>query len=96
MFFGQSICYLQQSPCSSNKFAKCSIRTYCGITDTGHYKCLPCPDGKLCPGDGYSYLAPKLNNRALTHNTVQHIAKISNGNYIVSSDPITRVLFRKK
>ena len=92
----QSICYLQQSGCSTLSFGKCPTRTYCGITDTGSYGCLPCPAGKLCPGDGYTYPVQQLNNRVLTHHTAKHIAKISNNTYIVSSDPSNRVLFRKK
>jgi len=89
----QSICYVQQSGCSNstfNKFTKCPTRTYCGITDTGAYECLPCPAGKLCPGDGYTYPVQQLNNMGLT-------AKyITNGSYIVSSNSSNRVLFRKK
>ena len=95
VLISQSICYLQQSGCFSNKFTKCPTRTYCGITDIGN-ECLPCPAGKLCPGDGYTYLAPQLNNRVLTHHSAKHIAKISNNSYIVSSDPSNRILIRKK
>jgi hypothetical protein len=60
------------------------------------YDCLPCPVGKLCPGDGHTYQAPQLNTQYINHNTAKHIAKINNNSYIVSSDPSNRVLFRKK
>jgi len=89
----QSICYVQQSGCSIstfNKFTKCPVRTYCGITDTGAYECLPCPAGKLCPGDGYTYPVQQLNNPVLTDKY------IINGSYIVSSNSSNRILFRKK
>ena len=72
VFCGQSICYVPQL-CS----VKCLTETYCGITDTGAHTCLPCPAGNLCPGDGYTYLAPQLNKNYL---------ESSNGSYIVNYD----------
>ena len=96
LLLGHSICYTPQLNCTELTFGKCSVKKYCGITDTGSYNCLPCQTGKLCPGDGYIYLAPQLNEQNLNHNTLQQIAKISKGTYIVSSDPSNRILFRKK
>jgi hypothetical protein len=94
LLFHQSIGYLQQSICSDSTFGKCPIRAYCGITDTGEHKCLPCPSGKLCPGDGYTYLAQQQNS--YNHNTAKYIIQTSNNSFIVSSDPVNRILFRKK
>ena len=83
--------YLQKSFCSDLTFGKCSSRNYCGITDTGTYTCLPCPAGKLCPGDGYIYHEQQLNNKL-----AKYIILTSNNSYIVSSVPANRKLFRKK
>jgi hypothetical protein len=96
LLFHQSIGYLQQSICSDSAFGKCPIRTYCGITNTGVYKCLPCPGEKLCPGDGYIYHEQQLNKRTFNHNAIKYIIHTSNNSYIVSSDPLNRKLFRKK
>lgn len=93
---GQSSCFSPQTMCNDLTFGKCSIRTYCGKTDTGLHNCLPCPPGKLCPGDGYMYLAPQVNNLKLNHNSANYITNIKNNSYIVSSDPSNRVLIRKK
>jgi len=90
---GQSSCFTPQPTCYDLTFGKCSIRTYCGKTDTGLYTCLPCPTGKLCPGDGHMYLAPQVNNIKLNHNNAKYITNINNNSYIVSSN---RVLIRKK
>jgi hypothetical protein len=87
----QTICYLQQSVCTSVAFGKCTVGNYCGITDTGAYTCLPCPARNLCPGDGYTYSEQQLNKH-LT-NSSKYIIHKSNNSYIVSSN---RKLFRKK
>ena len=71
VFCRQSICY-PPNLCS----VKCLTKTYCGITDTGAYTCLPCPEGNLCPGDGYTYTQPRVNNKK--------IFSSSGGSYIVS------------
>jgi hypothetical protein len=71
VFCRQSICY-PPNLCS----VKCLTKTYCGITDTGAYTCLPCPEGNLCPGDGYTYIQPRVNNKK--------IFSSSGGSYIVS------------
>lgn len=65
VFCSQSICYTPQLQCSGLTFGKCLTRNYCGILDTGAHSCLPCPAGNLCPGDGYIYHAPQLNNKYL-------------------------------
>jgi hypothetical protein len=93
----QSSCYLQQPICSGLTFGKCSIRNYCGITDTGAYNCLPCPAGNLCPGDGYIYREQQLNNKELNSKLAKYnITHTSNNSYIVSSDPSNGRFLRKK
>jgi hypothetical protein len=92
----QSSCYFQKSVCTSLAFGKCVVGTHCGITDTGAYTCLPCPAGKLCPGNGYVYHEQQLNNKKLNRNAAKYIIQSSNNRYIVPSDPANRILFRKK
>ena len=87
----QSICYSQQLLCSELTFGKCSIRSYCGIADTGLRTCLPCPVGKLCPGDGYTYPALQLNAKHNILSSVSPSPSSGNGVYIVSE----RKLFKK-
>jgi hypothetical protein len=93
LLLGQSSCFSPQNKCYDLTFGKCSTMTYCGKTDTGARACLPCPSGKLCPGDGYMYLAPQVNNFKLNHNSAKYITNINNNSYIVSSN---RILIRKK
>ena len=93
LLYGQSSCFSPQAKCYDLTFGKCSTRTYCGKTDTGLHACLPCPSGKLCPGDGYTYLAPQVNGLKINHNTARYITNIKNNSYIVSSN---RILIRKK
>jgi len=81
VFCRQSICYPSEL-CS----VKCLTETYCGITDTGAHTCLPCPADNLCPGDGYTYLAPQLNKNYL---------ESSNGSYIVNYDVRELKRFKK-
>lgn len=93
LLLDQSSCFSPQNKCYDLTFGKCSTMTYCGKTDTGVRACLPCPSGKLCPGDGYMYLAPQANNLKLNHNSAKYITNVKNNSYIVSSN---RILIRKK
>jgi len=82
--------YTPQTACSGSTFGKCLPRSYCGVTDTGAYECLPCTANNLCPGDGYIYTATQLNRQIITLNNVKYVA---NSTYIVSRN---RGLLRKK
>jgi hypothetical protein len=73
--------YAPQTVCSGSTFGKCLPSSYCGVTDTGAYECLPCTAGNLCPGDGYIYTATQLNRQIITINNAKYVA---NSTYIVS------------
>ena len=67
----QSICYGQSVTCLE---LSCPKQTYCGISDTGSYRCLPCPNN-LCPSPGYTYKIGDIN-RMLIRKKLKKIAKI--------------------
>jgi hypothetical protein len=99
LLWRQTSCYLQPV-CYDLTFGKCSIKNYCGITDTGAYNCLPCPAGNLCPGDGYIYHEQQLNNKQINRNLTKYniilTSHFGRRGYIVSSDPSNGRFLRKK